>query len=212
MRFAMQCAAGCLCVGVPFFIGYDSYDIWKSVIAGSIGGGVYVSVLLIISLKHFSSSREKFLAVSGCLILMAGFASYTVIQYRMATYQHETLRKIRTVIGEGIIKSDKIYGSMMPVFRAYYGQPEGRKKTMVETFKGIHGAAISNGVFNKHQNNEMDIQTFVTFSGDSVVSYICVDSIAGGWNAEFKNSTGHSGKLQYRATLTQNGVSYERTN
>jgi hypothetical protein len=204
--------AGVLCVGIPFASLYDPYSLWGSVIAGGIGGGVYVAALVVSFWSEMPSKAERFLSATVTLLLLAGFTLLTDTQYRMSSFQHELLIKIRTVIGSGIILSDKIHESMLPVFQAYHRQPQEKRRSIVPLFHDMYPNAATDGTFNSDRRGEMDALTYLTFQGDTAVRYVCVDTAGRGWKKEFRNASGHFGKLEYHASLTAKGVRYERIN
>ncbi|MEI7905762.1 MAG: hypothetical protein WCI84_00245 [Bacteroidota bacterium] len=216
MKYIYWYGAGLLAIGIPYVAFYNPYDLWGSIIAGAAGAALFLLALSIYSLKQSSSRKEDVITGIVCVMLIAGFALESEKHYTMTTYQRQTLLKIRTVIGSGIIITDKIYGTMMPTLRVYYRQPEKGKK-METIFREMYGASIADGSFNKYPPlkdyvREFDIMTYVSYQGDSVVQYICIDTTARGIDEHFKNASGHTGKLQYRSTLSKNGVKYERTN
>ena len=216
MKYIYWYGAGLFAIGIPYVAFYDPYDLWGSIIAGASGSALFLIALSIYSLKQSSSRKEDVITGIVCVLLIAGFALESEKHYTMTSYQRQTLLKIRTVIGSGIIITDKIHGTMMPALRAYYRQPE-KGKTMATIFREMYGASIEDKSFNKYPPlkdyvREFDIMTFVSFQGDSVVQYTCIDTVARGIDEHFKNASGHTGKLQYRSMLSKYGVKYERIN
>lgn len=216
MKYLLWIGAGLLAVGIPFGVFYDPYDLWRSTIAGEIGGSLFLIALVVSFLKKNMPMYERSIIVMVFILLIAGFGLVTGKHYTVTSYQRSMLATIRTEIGSGMIRQDKIYSSMLPVLDSYYRQ-KGKKSSIVEVFRKMYGASITAGTFNRNLGTadytpEFDIQTFVSYYGDSVIQYICIDSIAKGYDLNFKNASGHFGKLQYQSILTSNGVTYERVN
>jgi len=218
MKLFVWIGIGSLCVGIPFIALYDPHNLWGSVIAGSIGGAGYLIMLVVRFLQDIPSRTEKSTVVFFTLLFIAGYGAYSATFHQMTTYQRTILPLIRTYLGSGVIISDKIHESMLPVLRAYHHQADDRrKKSLVAIFQERYGPSIADGSFNKYPQHSVvtsgnDPLTFVSFSGDTAIHYTCIDTVARGSNGDFVNASGHTGKLQFAATLTRNGVRYERVN
>ncbi|NUN69367.1 MAG: hypothetical protein HUU02_06605 [Bacteroidetes bacterium] len=218
MKYFVWIGTGAMCVGIPFMVLFDPHDMWGSVTGGIIGAAGYLIVLVVRSQRHLPSRLEKSAVVSLTLLFLTAYGAYTATFHEMSSYQRNLLPQIRTYLGSGIIVSDKIYASMLPVLRTFHHQTDnGRKKSLVAVFRERYGPSIADGSFNTYPHHdtvtpETDALTFVSFSGDTAVHYICIDTVARGYNNEFVNASGHTGKLQFAATLSRNGVRYERIN
>ena len=213
VRYFTWCAVGALCVGVPFLIAFDAYDLWNS-IAGVCGGIVFIVMVFTLHARSLSSSVEKGVIGIVLMALAASYIVYTAVQYRTSDYQREMLHRFRTIVGTEMIVVNTIHGTMIPTFREYYRrQRAGEDATVTETFRGLYGAAIQNGRLDINENIDAgSIVTLVTTAGDSAVRYRVVDTVAAGIHRGFINATGHSGKMEFHATLTRTGVDYERIN
>lgn len=218
MKYFLWSGIGLVCIAAPFIAMYDPHELWGPVIAGSIGAAAYLIVLVLRSLNDLPSLFEKSAVVFFTLLFVAGYGAYTMTFREMTAFQRTILPVIRTYIGSGIIVADKIHESMLPVLRTFHHQPDDRpKRSLVAIFHEQYGPSITDGTFNKYPpradvTTETDALTIVSFSGDTAVHYICIDTVARGFNSNFLNASGHTGKLQFAATLTRNGVRYERVN
>jgi hypothetical protein len=212
MKYFWWSAAGLFCIGIPFFSFYDPYDLWNSVIAGLIGGCIYLAGLYISSFRIFASHSERFLVGVVVMLLIVSFSLLTNVHHETTALQRDRLRTIRTKLGSGVIVTDKIYETLLPVFQAYHRQAVQKQKSITAIFKERYGTAITDGSFNRYADSEMDAVTHLSILGDTAVHIICIDTVARGLKTDFKNSSGHFGKLEYRGTLTAKGVRYERTN
>lgn len=214
MRYVTWCSAGALCIGVPFLLAYDPYDLWNSIIAGACGGVVYIVILFALHARFLPSSAER--GVIGVMLtaLAASYIVYTTVQYRTSDYQHKMLLRFRTIVGTEMIVVNTIHGTLLPAFREYHRrQRAGENAAVTDAFRVLHGTAINNGRLHPHDDIDAgSIVTLVTVAGDSAVRYRVVDTVAAGLQSGFMNATGHSGKLEFHATLTRNGVDYERIN
>lgn len=217
MRYSFWTLVGIACISIPFLMLYDAYDPWNALIAGTIGGSLFLALLLYAHRASLRTLMERTIIITTAVLLIGASLAQTFLQRSIAVGQRENMREIRNHIGAGIIVSDKIHESMLPVLHDYHRQAEKERRSIVECFHLRYDFALSNGSFNKTPytpdvGETMDPVTIVRFSGDSLVQYHCVDTIALGKDPHFHNVTGHTGKLEIMASLTAQGVTYERLN
>jgi hypothetical protein len=217
MKYFWWCAAGLLSVGVPYAVAADPFDQWNALTAGTIGGSLYTSALYIAHWRKFASATERNIAGLAVVLLIAGSSLQLYKQQQISQLQRENLRVIRTSIGEGIIVADKIYGPLLPILSAYHAQRNGVRKSISKVFRQRYAQDLSDGTFNQYPRYPdnpmvMDAVTIVTFPHDTLVQLQCIDSIAVGRDLRFRNANGQTGKLEFSATLTPEGISYERRN
>ncbi len=216
MKFIKWFLIGSACVGIPFFTFHHPYDLWPSVIAGIAGGIFFFLLLLVVGIKKYFSKKEQFFFGFVHSIFIVSFVAYSVVFYKTTLFQRENLGSIRSQIGSQIIIGDEIYNRAIPLLRTYYDQAVQKKqKPLVEVFKSLYQNKINNGIFIPNTgipNFTGPTWTFIQYSGDSLVKFICIDSIGKGLKADFKGFNGLMGKIQYTALITKGGVKYERNN
>jgi hypothetical protein len=217
MKPLLWILTGVLMIGIPFALLLDPYDLWPALMGGTVSGSIFLSLFLI---RHRSVIRfavERTMVIVTALLLMGGMLLQINLQKEISVFQRNNLRETRAYIGSEIIVEDKIRESMQPVFAEFHAQTGGQRRSLKEIFLRCYGAAMNDGSFNRYSNTSeytptVDAVTVVTFTGDTAVHYRCVDTVAIGITPGFKNVSGHSGKLEYAASLTRKGVTYERLN
>lgn len=212
MKYLLWFFAGCICIGIPFFIGYDYHDMWNSVFGGMIGGSLFLILLYFFVVRKEFSARWKIFIAGLFTFHILAFAAFTVTSYRTTALQREGLYTVRShSITMGIV-GGVIYSKGWNMLHLYYELPAGEKKSFVEVFKTFYGEKIRNGILIESLNALQG--TYVTFQGDSVVQLVYADSDAytKGIRSDFENINGLTGKIQYSATISKHGVTYERNN
>ncbi len=213
MKFLLWLFVGCVCVGIPFFIGYDQHDMWNSVFGGMIGGTVFLILLYFFVVRKAFSTKWKIIIASLFTFHILAFVAFTVTSYRTPTLQRENLFAVRAYSINGGIVYLEIYRRTLSTLRHYYNQSAGKEKSFVDVFNTLYGKKIYNGIF---EINEPQTPggTFVTYEGDSIVQLVAAsnDTFAKGIRPDFANINGLSGKIQYTATMSKHGVTYERNN
>jgi hypothetical protein len=212
MKYLLWFLAGCICVGIPFFIGYDQHDMWNSVFGGMIGGILFLISLYVFVVRKTFSTKWKITIASLFTFHILAFAAFTVISYRTPMLQRENLYEVRAYsINMGIV-GGAIYARGWNMLHIYYEQPAEKKKSFGEVFKTYYGEKIRNGILFESPNALEG--TYVTFHGDSVVQLVDAssDAFAQGIRSDFANINGLTGKIQYTATMSKHGVTYERNN
>ncbi len=211
MKFFLWFFVGCACVGIPFFIGYDQHDLWNSVFGGMIGGTVFLVLFYSFVVRKAFSTKWKIIIISLFAFHILAFGAFTVTSYRMPTLQRENLLAVRAYSIKMAIEG-QIYGRGWQMLHLYYDQPAGREKSFVEVFNTLYGKKIRNGVL--FESPEASEGPFVTYQGDSIVQLVIAsdDAFSKGIRPDFTNINGQSGKIQYTATMSKHGVTYERNN
>lgn len=212
MKYLLWFFAGCICVGLPFFIGYDQHDMWNSVFGGMIGGVVYLILLYFFVVRKEFSSKWKMIIAGLFTFHILAFSAFTVMSYRTTALQREGLYTVGShSVTMGIV-GGIIYARGWNMLHLYYEQPAGKKKSFGEVFKTYYGEKIRNGIL--FESSDALEGTYVTFQGDSVVQLIYADRDAytKGIKTDFANINGLTGKIQYTARLSKHGVTYERNN
>ena len=218
-RILLWYGAGIAAVAVPFAIWYDPTTLWNAIIAGGIGGSVFLlSATVWMFRNKVLSLFQSSVAVVIVMLLTVGYFVETMQMRAMTRYQAENLKLVRAWISDDIMMIDKVYGSMMPVMREYYRQ-SGARQSLVEVFTAHYREPLRDGTFNRtlsipgmDPSKIFDALTFVSYSGDSLVRYAVVDTFVHGTRPDFLNATGQRGKMEAHAELTKGGILYERVN
>lgn len=211
MKFFKWFFIGCLFVGIPFAIGYDRHDLWPPVMYGAAGGIVFLLLFFFSTVRKIFSMKEMVFTGALFLILSLAFAAHSVNMYRMTSYYRGLLPVIRTYIGSALITSSELHDRAIPVLRHFYSQPKGKNQSIVESFKQMNDSTIVRGEFTSRPQT-VQIRTFVSYQGDSLVRLVSIDTVAQGLKNDFSNIAGYHGKLQYTATISKHGAAYERNN
>ncbi len=217
MKPLLWMITGISMIGIPFVLLMDPYDLWPALMGGTVSGSIFLSLFLIRHRSVVRTTVERTMVIVTALLLMGGMLLQINLQKEMSVFQRTNLRETRAHIGSEIIVEDKIRESMLPVFAEFHAQTGGLHRSLKEIFLHRYGAALNDGSFNRYPAAPdyiptVDAVTVVTFTGDTAVHYRCVDTVAIGITPGFKNVSGHSGKLEYAASLTRKGVTYERLN
>ncbi len=213
MKYLLWFFAGCVCIGVPFFIGYDQHDMWNSVFGGMIGGTVFLTMFYFFIVRKEFLSKWKIFTASLFALHIFAFAAFTVTSYRTASLQRENLYKMISYSFNGGIVHLEFYRRTLSTLHHYYNQPTGEKKSFVDVFSSLYGNKIYSGTFEINES-QAPRGTFVTYQGDSLVQLVAAssDAFAKGIRPDFANINGLTGKIQYTATMSKYGVTYERNN
>jgi len=201
---------GLIMAAVPFWFFSVPMDPWSGVNAGALGAGLFTVIFLVAILRHPVFSRNVRILTCIMFIIIAGSISISwKAGYDQSHYQRQRLGEIRTVIGEGILKSYSTQAALKTL-RAYYLQKPARKTPIGTLFLQVNKEWIKNGLlFDEDPRYHITYLTDQTPSGITLVS---VDSVARGRDDKFKNADGQTGRLQMRVTLTEKGVRHERDN
>ncbi|MCX6138172.1 MAG: hypothetical protein NTV54_11830 [Ignavibacteriales bacterium] len=201
---------GSLMVVVPFLLFDNPIDPWPSIIAGGIGGTLFVMVFVFYVLwKTPFSKLVKVVSVSISLIAIVGTVISWTTMYEMSHFQQSLLKSIRTSIGYTILQ-DCAYGLVLPPLRTYHEQKASAHSPIGKIFLATNRERIHDGFCRvPDEPCYFDIRPLIT---DSVVTLTMVDSVAHGDKDGFANANGLRGRLQVSAVLTEKGVRYERQN
>ncbi|MDP1675300.1 MAG: hypothetical protein Q8L88_00425 [Bacteroidota bacterium] len=212
MKYLLWFFVGCVCIGTPFFIGYDQHDMWNSAFGGMIGGTLFLILLYFFVVRKKFSSKWKMIIASLFTFHILAFAAFIVVSYRTPTFQRDHLLTMRPYLVNMAIVDGEIYRRALSTLHLYYDQPAEKKKSFVEVFNVLYGKKIHNGIF-ETEEHQTPRGTFVTYQGDSVVQLIVSnDTISKGIRPDFANINGQKGQIQYTGTMSKHGVTYERNN
>ena len=129
--------------------------------------------------------------------------------YDMSHFQRKLLGKIRTTIGDGILRS---FTSevMLPPFHDFYAKGQRRQIPIGKLFFAANKDRLRDGSLKPDINNYY--VSFLKDISDTSITLMMVDTVARGRDAAFKNVNDQTGRVQARAILTERGVSHEREN
>lgn len=211
MMIAVWFVAGCIAVGVPFYLFDDPFDLWPSLYAAAVGGTVYLFAFLYYVSR--TAITMKFKVLTGFLIalFLVTNSAYWGTSDAMSAYQRELLSKIRVAIGQGILVSEDVTERALPVYASYHTQ-KGKKNGIVTLFKKMHGSKMKDEMFPGPYPEYDATKRFVQFYGDTAVVLVSIDTVARGREELFVNANGNTGRLQTTARITARGVDYERNN
>jgi len=200
---------GVLMIVVPFFLYDTPTDPWGAVIAGAIGGALFLIALFttIIRTTPFPKRTKIFSTTLFVIVLAAAGVSWKTM-YDMSHYQRKTLGTIRTIIGEGIQRSFTAT-VMLPSFREYYAKNQRTKLPIGKVFLALNKDRIHPGYFTFDDEYGA---SFLKVVSDTSITLVMVETVAKGRDVAFKNFNGQAGRLQGKAILTERGVRYEREN
>ncbi|NBC66484.1 MAG: hypothetical protein GVY07_12635 [Bacteroidetes bacterium] len=205
--------AGILGVAASAGLSIVTGNIWAGFLTAIAVGIVYLIIMdrkLIQTLKK-SGQKTTMRILIIALILAQCYTSYMV--YDQAQFMQENLAETRSSIDEG---SSKIHAQkvLLDTFKHYYSQAYQSDNTIASSFREVMGNQLqTDGTLNF---SEPAIGRAIVFKYDIVspdeVVITASAKIGQGENIEFENVSNETGKYQAVATLTPNGISYEREN
>ena len=206
--------AGILGVALSAGISIVTGNIWAGFLIAILVGIIYLAVMdrKLIQTLEKSGQKTTMRILIIALILAQCYTSYMV--YDQAQFMQENLAETRSSIDEG---SSKIHAQkvLLDTFKHYYSQAANRSdNTLASSFREVMGNQLQpDGTLNF---SEPAIGRAIVFKYDIVspdeVVITASAKIGKGENTEFVNVSNETGKYQAVATLTPNGISYEREN
>jgi hypothetical protein len=145
------------------------------------------------------------------LVLVQSFSAYVI--YDRSQFTENNLDVTRSSIDEG---ASKIYTqrALLNVFKHYYNQVDQADATIASSFREVLGSQLNDdGTIDLVEPNiNQDIVfKYEVFSPDEVIITASA-KIGMGENPDFVNVSDETGKYQAQATLTPEGIDYEREN
>lgn len=203
--------AGVLGVAATAGISFATGDIW-----GGFLTAIFVSVLYLIILDRKAvQTLEKpgqkitFRILIIALVLAQSFATYMI--YDRSQFMEDNLSETRSSIDEGASKLHT-QQALLDTFKHYYSQPD--NATIASAFREVMGDRLqADGTINLIDPNfNQDIIFRYEIITPDEVMITASAKIGEGENPEFLNVSNQTGKYQAIATVTPNGIDYEREN
>lgn len=197
------------CTGISFFTG----NIWSGFFAALAIGLIYLIWLDRKVLQTIESTTQK-TAIRVLIILLVSaqfFAAY--MTYNRSQFSESNLIQTRASIDEGISKI-RTQEVLLETLEHFYSQPEDANATIASSFHEVMGDRLNDD--GSIDMSEPGVQTDIYFEYEIVspdeVAITASARIGQGQNPDFVNVSSQTGKYQAVATLTPNGISYEREN
>ncbi|MCG2588378.1 hypothetical protein [Rhodohalobacter sulfatireducens] len=145
------------------------------------------------------------------LVFVQFFGAY--LTYSRSQITENNLVQIRTNIDEGISKI-RTQEVLLETLKHHASLPEDASATIASSFRQIMGDKLNDdGSIDLSESGvETDIHFEYKIISPEKVSITASAKIAHGRNSDFVNVSSQTGKYQAVATLTPNGISYEREN
>lgn len=205
--------AGSLCLVVSAGVSYLSGNIWAGFLTAVITGVIYLIILdrtLIQSLEK-PSQKLTLRIIIGLLVLSQSLAAYAV--YDQSQFMQDNLAKTRSSIDEGV---SKLYTQkfLLDTLEFYYGQTDQLDASIASSFREVMGDQLQTDgtILFSDQYVNRDITFRYEIPTPDKVIIRASAKIGKGQNPEFVNVSSKTGKYQAVATVTPNGIDYEREN
>lgn len=212
-REAGYIIAGILGVAVCGGISFITGNIWAGFFAAMFISLFYLIWLDRKVLQTIESTPQK-TAIRALIILLVSvqfIAAY--MTYNRSEFSESNLVKTRTSIDEGISKI-RTQEVLLETLKHYTSQPEETNATIASSFREVMGDKLNDD--GSIDMSEPGVQTDIYFEYEIIspdeVAITASAKIGQGQNPDFVNVSSQTGKYQAVATLTPNGISYEREN
>ncbi len=209
---------GMILAAIAFFIPERSGYIWAPVISAVGIAGLFLLGLVVYIIRNGKSQFDRVFGI-GIIVLLAGATIYSgVFNYQKAGWQLDLLMDIRATIEKGISQAQSTEPLLLSL-EAYHNQDGSNRKAIEAVFLERNGEKIRtiNG-FNRfipHDETEEHDSPYLYYaeavSSDSVV-LVAQSMRIPGRDPGFPNYNGANGYMQFKATLTEGGLNYERQN
>lgn len=205
--------AGVLGVAASAGISFVTENIWSGFLTAILIGIIYLIILdrkLVQSLEN-PNHKVTIRVLIAALVLVQSYAAYIV--YDRSQFMRTNLAETRSSIDEGVSKM-LTQQALLDVFKHYYSQEDQTNATIASSFRDVMGDRLNtDGTvdFSEPNVNRDIIFNYEILSPDEVVITASA-KIGKGENPEFINVSNETGKYQAFATLTPNGIDYEREN
>lgn len=192
---------------------YLSGNIWAGffcVIFISICYLIYLDRTVVTSLNH-NKHKVAIRVLIAALVVVQVYASY--MSYDQSQFTKNNLTETRSTIDEGASKFHT-QQVLLDTFLHYYSRADEPDASIASSFKEVMGDRLNaDGTldFTPPQLNEDVVFKYEIVSPDEVVITASA-KIGKGENPQFVNVSTETGKYQAVATLTPNGIGYEREN
>lgn len=212
-REAGYITAGVLGVAASAGISFATGDIWAGFIAAVILGIIYLIIIdrKLVQTLDEPNQKTTVRVLIAALVLVQCYATYIV--YDRSQFMQDNLAETRSSIDEGISKI-QTQQALLDVFKHYYSQADQANATIASSFREVMENRLGgDGTinFSEPNVNKDIIFRYEIISPDEVIITASA-RIGKGENPEFVNVSNQTGKYQAVATVTPNGIDYEREN
>ncbi|NBC03264.1 MAG: hypothetical protein GVY20_06120, partial [Bacteroidetes bacterium] len=188
-------------------------NIWAGFLTAIAVGIVYLIIMDRKLIQPVKNPDQKVVirVLIVLLVLVQSFSAYVI--YDRSQFTENNLDVTRSSIDEG---ASKIYTqrALLNVFKHYYNQVDQADATIASSFREVLGSQLNDdGTIDLVEPNiNQDIVfKYEVFSPDEVIITASA-KIGMGENPDFVNVSDETGKYQAQATLTPEGIDYEREN
>lgn len=201
---------GIAAVSILFLLPGVTGELWLSVLLGGIAVVIFFGMLLqTLFNKEGKNAYSLTLAVIMVLYLaFAGFSGWT--SYQHSNFQHDILTDIRHTIDEDIIRVH----TREPLLHTLRNFNE-QDAALNSLFQDLYGDKIDNSgrfLFPYDDMNDEPPFLFVDELETDKISLVGLSTYTKGTDDGFENFDGSAGNIQFRATLTDGGIQYDREN
>lgn len=197
------------CAGIAFITG----NIWAGFFAALFISLIYLLWLDRKVLQTIESAPQK--TAIRVLIILLVFAQFfaAYMTYNRSQFTESNLVKTRASIDEGISKL-RTQEVLLETLQHYYSQSDLTERTIASSFREVMGGRLNpDGTLGM---TEPGVHSDIHYEYDIVspdqVSITASATVGKGMNSDFVNVSSKTGKYQAVATLTPNGIGYEREN
>lgn len=212
-REAGYIIAGVLGVAASAGISFATGNIWAGFLTAIFVGILYLIILDLKTVQTLENPTQKlvFRLLIVALVLAQSLAAYMV--YDRSQFMKENLAETRSSLDEG---TSKLHAqqALLDTFKYYYSQSSQADATIASSFKEVMGDRLqADGTIRliDPDFNQDIVFRYEILSPDEVMITASA-KIGGGENPEFINVSNQTGKYQAIATVTPNGIDYEREN
>lgn len=205
--------AGILGVAASAGVSFVTGNIWSGFLTAILVGVLYLVIMdrKLVQLIENPSQKVVIRILIVMLVLAQSFTAYMV--YDRSQFMQDNLAKTRSTIDEG---SSKIHTQeiLLETFKHYYSESGQADVTIASSFREVMGDNLhADGTLDFSEPNvNRDINfRYEIVSPDEVVITASA-KIGKGENPKFVNVSDETGKYQAYATLTPEGINYEREN
>jgi len=190
-----------------------SGNIWAGYLTAVITGVIYLIILDRTLIQSLEKPNQKLTLriIIVLLVLSQSFAAYAI--YDMSRFQQNNLAKTRSSIDEGV---SKVYTQklLLDTLEFYYNQPDKPDASIASSFREVMGNQLQpdGTILFTDQYVNRDITFRYEIPNSDKVIIRASAKIGKGQDPEFVNVNSETGKYQAVATVTPDGIEYEREN
>jgi hypothetical protein len=204
---------GSLCMVVAAGVSYLSGNIWAGYLTAVITGVLYLIILDRTFIQSLEKPNQKLTLriIIVLLVLSQLLAAYAI--YDMSRFQQDNLAKTRTSIDEGV---SKVYTQklLLDTLEFYYNQTDKPDASIASSFREVMGDQLQpDGTilfFDQYVNRDITFRYEIPNSDKVIIRASA--KIGKGQDPGFVNVNSETGKYQAVATVTPDGIEYEREN